>query len=480
MIRLDKSRPTLERFRIPIVVVAVLGASLALGFVATNYLVVGMVALAGLVALLVRPELGLVALVVAALVGRFDVPTGTEVVLNPATLMVPALAGLLLVAALTQRPVKLARSRVMLPMAVFLAAALVSLFVGDATWDPFVPRGSNLLLVQLAQWALYAFAFVAFWLAASLGRDTRWLKWMTAAFLAIGGLLAIMLSLRPTASIASSVGTVAIIRAPFWTMLTALAGGQLLFNKKLSSWQRIAAGAIVLVAVVYTFVIDREAASNWVGVGSALAILAWLRFRRLRWAALVFVLVLLLTGLVFPTVWSFAGGDDEWTTSGQSRLVLIERVLSVSMRNPVTGLGPVAYRNYASTTPLAYQRAFWVQPQINSHNNYVDVFAQFGLLGLGIIGWLVVEIGRLGLRLLPRFEEGFEAGYLRGMMAAGAGALAVMFLADWILPFVYNIGFPGFQASVLFWLFLGGLVALEANDRATEPESKGAAASEPA
>ena len=36
-----------------------------------------------------------------------------------------------------------------------------------------------------------------------------------------------------------------------------------------------------------------------------------------------------------------------------------------------------------------------------------------------------------------------------------------MLLADWILPFVYNIGFPGFQASVLVWLFLGGLVALE-------------------
>ena len=36
-----------------------------------------------------------------------------------------------------------------------------------------------------------------------------------------------------------------------------------------------------------------------------------------------------------------------------------------------------------------------------------------------------------------------------------------MLFADWILPHVYNIGFPGFQASVLIWLFLGGLVSLE-------------------
>jgi hypothetical protein len=26
---------------------------------------------------------------------------------------------------------------------------------------------------------------------------------------------------------------------------------------------------------------------------------------------------------------------------------------------------------------------------------------------------------------------------------------------------VYNIGFPGFQAAIPVWLFLGGLVALE-------------------
>jgi hypothetical protein len=459
-----------------VVVIAVLGASVALGFIATNYILAGLVGLVGVIFLLTKPELGLVALVAAALVAKFDIPTGTEVLLNPATLMVPALAGLLLLAALTRRSVTLARSRVMLPMAVFLAAALVSLFVGNATWDPFVPRGSNFLLVQLAQWTLYAFAFIAFWLAASLGQDTRWLKWMTVTFLVIGGLLALLTSLPPTTSVANSVATVAIIRAPFWLLLTALAGGQLLFNTGLTTVHRVALGALVVIAMIYAFFISRESASNWVGVGSALAILAWLRFRRLRWIALVFVLVLLLTGLVFPTLWNFAGGEDEWTTSGQSRLVLIERVLSVSLRNPATGLGPVAYRNYASTTPLAYQRAFWLQPEINSHNNYVDIFAQFGLLGLAIIGWLAVELGRLGPRLLVRFQNGFEAGYVRGVLAAGAGALAIMILADWILPFVYNIGFPGFQASVLVWLFLGGLVALEAKAQAEDPPEEVTAA----
>jgi len=131
------------------------------------------------------------------------------------------------------------------------------------------------------------------------------------------------------------------------------------------------------------------------------------------------------------------------------------------MRNPITGLGPAAYRSYARMKPLAYGGAFWIAPSVNSHNNYVDLFSQVGLLGLGLFLWFVVELTRLGFRLRSRFTQGFAAGYVNAMLAAWAGALTLMLLADWILPFVYNVGFPGFQASVLVWLFLGGLVVLE-------------------
>lgn len=34
-------------------------------------------------------------------------------------------------------------------------------------------------------------------------------------------------------------------------------------------------------------------------------------------------------------------------------------------------------------------------------------------------------------------------------------------LGDCVLPFVYNIGLIGLRASMLGWLFLGGLVAVE-------------------
>jgi hypothetical protein len=32
---------------------------------------------------------------------------------------------------------------------------------------------------------------------------------------------------------------------------------------------------------------------------------------------------------------------------------------------------------------------------------------------------------------------------------------------------VYNIGLPGFRSSVMAWVFLGGLIALESGSRST-------------
>ena len=48
-------------------------------------------------------------------------------------------------------------------------------------------------------------------------------------------------------------------------------------------------------------------------------------------------------------------------------------------------------------------------------------------------------------------------------MIAGAGVVGVAFsgmLADWIFPFIYNVGLIGAGEAMLSWLLLGGLVLL--------------------
>jgi hypothetical protein len=429
------------------------------------YVAAPIAAVAG-VAILRQPRLGLLALIVAALAAPFPIGTGTEVQLNLAALLTPALFGLWVLSAAVQGRLRLAPSPVNLPLVLFLLAGLLSLGIGLVTWDPLVPRRPSFLLVQLAQWAIFAFLALAFWLTPLLARDVRWLQRMTVAFLVVGGGLALLRVIPPLYPLFLGITTGAVDRAPFWLLLSALAGGQLLFNRRLRPLAQLALAVLLLATIYYAFFLEREGASTWVGVAVTGAVLFWLRFPRLRVPLAAMVVLLGMLGIAFSAIWGFAGGDEEWQLSGVSRLILTERVLDVAMRNPLTGLGPAAYRVYASWEPLALNsRQLWLGSVVSSHNNYVDLFAHGGVVGLALFFWFAGAYGLLGLRVYKRYSQGFAGGYAAGMLAAGAASLVIMVLADWMLPFVYNIGFHGFQASVLVWLFLGGIIALENSNR---------------
>ena len=84
-----------------------------------------------------------------------------------------------------------------------------------------------------------------------------------------------------------------------------------------------------------------------------------------------------------------------------------------------------------------------------------------GLLGLACFLWFSGEAARLGWKLKHSTPPGFAQAYVYGALGGLAGTLAAGTLADWILPFTYNIGLTGFRASMLGWMFLGGLVSVE-------------------
>ena len=450
-----------SQFQVIVVIVGVILASLFLGAIASFKVLIFLAAILGAIVLLWQPTVGIILLIVTALFLRQGISTGSDVSLNFATLLIPVLVSIALVFILRSRRLEIVQSRTNLPLTLFLVASLLSLFIGHVTWDPSVPRDRAFTLVQLAQWAIFALSAIVFWLSGNLIKDERWLKWITMSFLVAGGIVAISLVIPVTAKLASQMTTEATSRATFWVLLFSLAGGQLLFNRKLPRPLQMFLIFVILACLIYAMVVQRASISIWIGVGAALSVLLWLRWPRLRWVAMGALIILITSGVLYETVWNLAGGQIEWQASGESRLVLMERVVEVTMRNPITGLGPVAYRRYTAMTPLLYGRALWLQPQISSHNNYIDIFSQSGLIGLTFFLWFIVELAMVGIRLIRKSQTGFASGYTQGMLAAGAGALIIMLLADWILPFVYNIGFPGFQASVLIWLFMGGLVALE-------------------
>jgi O-antigen ligase len=453
--------PNTRRIWSVLVVVGVLLASFFFGLRASPRWLLLIVAGAAGIVLVSNLRLGLFGLVMATLIVPFEIGTGTEVSLNAATLLTPALFGLWFVDSLRRQKLSWVTSRVDRPFILFLLAGLLSLLLGNALWDPAVPKSSNFWLVQLAQWFIFVLAALALWLMANLIHDQVGLQRLVQFYLIVAGVLAILYVIPGIGVRVKPFTTGALGRSSFWMLLSAVAGGQLVFNRRLSSRWRFFLVCILVAVLVYAFYWDRNTVSTYGSIVIIGGMLAWLRWPHLRWVAILLFVIALVSGLLFSFVYEFAGGDAEWESSGGSRLTLIGRVIEVTMRNPITGLGPASYRPYAGARPLKYGYALWISPKINSHNNYVDLFAQTGLLGLGLFLWIAVELGLLGWRLRLRYREDFIGGYVNGMFAAWICSLVLMALADWILPFVYNIGFRGFQASILIWMFLGGLVAVE-------------------
>jgi hypothetical protein len=139
-----------------------------------------------------------------------------------------------------------------------------------------------------------------------------------------------------------------------------------------------------------------------------------------------------------------------------TRLEILPIFWEILQANPVFGTG---FANYHFITPLFSLRGFY--NEFNSHNNYVDIAVQTGLLGLLCFFWFFGKVGLLGWGLRDRVSGGFAKAYVNGALGGLVGMVILGALGDWVLPFVYNIGLSGFRVSVMGWLFLGGLVVLE-------------------
>ena len=119
--------------------------------------------------------------------------------------------------------------------------------------------------------------------------------------------------------------------------------------------------------------------------------------------------------------------------------------------NPILGSGIGTYK-YNS---LRYQARFLEQGQNRSiypytfatktHNEYLQLWAELGIVGLGIFIWLIIGYFNYGLRFIKRVKNRYKQGIIIGLMGA---VVAVLF--DGIFGFPLHLP----ATIVLFWLAL--------------------------
>lgn len=398
------------------------------------------------------PQLGLVGLIIAGIAIPFRIGTGTTTRLNSAVLLL----GLLLVLWLFKMFVEQGRiylmpSRTVLPLLLFVLVAILSFAIGQLPWYVFADKAS--LNAQLGGLAVFILAAGACLLVGNQLRELRWLEAMVWIFLALGAVHIIGYIVPGLGQYTSRIiQRDTFTHSVFWIWLAVLAFSQAFFNHKLHPGWRFALVILFLGTTYVSVIRDGDWTSGWLPAFVGLFAILWVSRSPLAWLSIVAGIALVIAKLDSFQNLLMAGNEYSLMT----RLEAWRIVGEIVRVNPLFGLGPANYYWYTPLFPiLGYSVEF------NSHNNYVDMVAQIGLLGLACFLWFAWELGRVGWGLRFQVPSGFAQAYVYGALGGLAAMLTAGMLGDWLLPFIYNIGIGGFRASLLGWVFLSGLLALE-------------------
>jgi O-antigen ligase len=442
------------------IIMVQLAMALVIGSIATSTILLLLIlAFGGVVAFFVlhrHPEWGLLAIIPVTFLVPITVGTGTNVSLNATILFVAFLFAVWLVRMfLFQKDVRLAATRLNTPVLLFILATTVSLAFGNtplillATQKASVPA-------QLGGWMILVFSIGMLLLGANSLHFT-WLKAFVWSFLAFGAVYTFFCILYSDAGANQLFFQEGISSAIFWIFLAVLGFGQLFFNKELSLKWRLLAVGISVAGLVFGWVRGKEWLAGWLPPLIGVYILVWLRSWKLALLVTVIGAVVLIPA--FPELYAKVyTPDQEWST--YTRWLTWSMMSQIVKASPIFGVGPA--------NPYHYSRLFSYGGyflKLNSHNNYWDIATQTGLVGLVLFIWIVIELAVLGFRLRKQLTDGFSQSYVNSVLAGFAAMLASGMMADWFLPYLYNIGIPGFRSSVLAWLFLGGLLSMDVIQR---------------
>lgn len=403
----------------------------------------------GSVVLIRQPGLGPILLVLAGLALPISLGTGTNTEINPVIVLVPALIALwVLDMALRERSIRVHPHAAVKWLLLFCAIAVLSFVTGQLPW--FNLPGAS-FASQAGGLAVFFVSAMAFLLGAHVLNE-RWLERLVYVFISIVAVY-MLGRLLPFAGLIRALFDSGADGSVFWVWAVALPVALVLFNPGLGPVARLVLVGITGLTFLVAFAQASVWASGWAPPLLALFLLLWLRFPRWGW-----LLMLVAAGLFLsqaPALWNVATDDQSWWARRQAW----QLVLNAAMVNPLLGLGPSNYYNYVQQYDIGGWGGVW-NVRFNSHNNFVDIIAQTGLLGMAVFIGFVAVMAKVGWKLYRGLPYGFARAFAAACLAGLIATLTSGMLGDWFLPFVYNVGLDGMRSSTLLWLFLGGLLSL--------------------
>ena len=403
--------------------------------------------LAGLIAfILIYSEMQLVVGVLLAVTMLLDdgigTGTGTKITFTFILLHVWAAVWLFKML-LVDRKLSIRSSTANLPAIMFMVIVVLSFFWSWGFVDHNVSFVFNTkLLPRLMTALVLIISPMTYFLCANHIRSVGTLRFIVWWFIIIGLIFAVMLLLFKTLPRPLNA------KGQFPTWVGAFAAGQLFFNTKLKWYIRVALVFVIGVWIYIMLGLGLSWLSGWVPLVIVFGVALFFYSRKLL--LLTSIAVVIIMGV--NTSFVHKAFNSEEQESGDTRSVAWSAALALTEKHLFLGTGPAGYAFYYATNGF---------PANFSHNNYVDIIAQTGVVGFTayIAFWL--SLGYMVWKMYRTVQgDGFVRGLKYSLIGTYIATLVVMMLGDWVTPFTYTQGLDGIDYAIWAWIAAGMTVAL--------------------
>lgn len=373
------------------------------------------------------------------------IPVGHASQLPISMLLGMGLVGLWILTMLARRSWQLVPTPMNLPLLAFMAVCIISMPWGIIWADPILNLAimGNFRVIQAA--SLISF-LVSMWVPFLIGRfiDRPWKIWFYLWSFIICGLLM-------TASQFFRISQIFLVDGGLWSLWFVMPLASLVITYPSLGWHWRILGAAIIGWHLFLVVIRNSLwISGWLPTLIGLLAIVFLHSRKAF--ALALVLTVLVTAVGPGRNYLERVTADNIAEGGLGRLEIWARNLSIVSQHWLLGTGPAGYAPYNMT--------YFRDDARSTHNNYFDILAQFGVVGLGLWLWFMGVSLWFAWRIVRRAPAGLLRTTAIAATAGWAAALASMMLGDWLLPFAYNQTVGGFRYTVYSWIFLGLLISV--------------------
>ena len=401
--------------------------------------------------------------------------------------MVALLLGIWLAKFALQGRLSLERLPLLRPVLAYLVVALVAL-----AFSHNLAQGAEVVLFQV--WLFLFFILISHHFRhPAAASSILWAVVLTGLVVALLGLLQysdVQLIPRPENFGTMPVSTLGNLNfvAHYLEIVIPLTMVMMAIRTRL--WERLVLGCAFLVASSHLVLTTSRA--GWLATGVGLLFWLGMARRKVRWlpfaipvvvagALLSPVIALVLesihlgsseslyhrTAVVAEQTWErMLSSLDQRDFSISQRLLIWRDTLSLIRTHPLLGVGPGNYELALPAARTAASQRAWrelvgqsTSVPYHAHNEYLEFWAESGVLGLGAMLWLLGSLLWVGWRYLQNQSRDAVRMVTLGCMAGLIATLVHSF-------FSFNLQDP--TSALHFWLLAGLMVAVNRTGRANE------------